>query len=262
MTVPSPCSGWARPARRSPATWSPPVPTSAATTRRSTLRGRRRRPRRARRTRCADADLVLSANSSHDAVPALVNALPGLRCRHHLGRPQHRRAAGEGAAGGGARRPATWRWWTSRSCRRCPAQRARARRCWCPARAPTATPRSSRGLGADGHVQPGPPGDGDLAQAPAQRLLQGSGGRGRRGARGRRGRRAARTGCAATSAPSWRASTSTPSTGSSTARTRTPGAEPTRWPPAPSSSTALGVPARIATAARDQLTELRDRAHA
>ena len=99
--------------RRSRATWSPPAPTSAATTRRAS-RSTASTPRAARPTRSRDADLVLSVNSSHDAMTALENALPALAAGHPLGRPQHRQPGAEGRAGAAAGGPERRRWSTSR----------------------------------------------------------------------------------------------------------------------------------------------------
>ncbi len=98
---------------RSPATWSPPGPTYAGSTRWSTHRpvwSRRRDDADAVR----DADLVLSVNSAHDALPALENSLPRAAPRGDLGGPQHRRARGQGRPGRAARRPGRRRWSTSR----------------------------------------------------------------------------------------------------------------------------------------------------
>jgi NAD binding domain of 6-phosphogluconate dehydrogenase len=179
-----------------------------------------------------DADLVLSANSSHDAVPALINALPGLRTGTlwadlNTAAPQVKEQLVEVLAG-----------------RDVPVVDV-ALMSPVPGRG-IRTPMLVSGEGADRYagilgslgaavtVQPGPPARRSRASSCAASSTRVWRPRSSRPSQPRRPR-GARTGCATTSAPSWRASTSTPSTGSSTARTGTPGAEPTRWPPPPSS---------------------------
>ena len=204
----------------------------------------------------ADADLVLSVNSSHDAMTALENALPALRAGHAVGRPQHRQPRAEGRAGragGGARRPGRRRRADVAGAGQGPAHAdAGVGRGGRPVR------RAPRRPGCRRRGPAGPGGDGDLAQAAAQRLLQGARGRRRGGAARCRGGRLRRLAARRTSPRSSPASTSAPSTGWSTARTPTPGAGPTRWPPPPSSCGSSACRPAIAPAARDLLVELRD----
>ena len=100
---------------------------------------------------------------------------------------------------------------------------------------PTATPRSSPASAPTVTVQPGPPGT-----AISRKLLRSVFYKGLAAAvvealRGRRGRRLRRLAARQHRRRAGRLRRAAPSTGSSTARTGTPGAAPTRWPPPPSS---------------------------
>ena len=209
-----------------------------------------------------DADVVLSANSSHDAMTG-AGQRPARRCapapsgptstppRRGLKERAGRRCGRPGRAGGRRRAHVAGA-----------RQRACARRCWCPGRAADRYAEILAGLGAD---VDGPAGH-RRATAISRKLLRSVFYKGLAAAVVEALRGAEAAGCAdwlrGNIAPSWRASTSTPSTGWSTARTRTPGAGPTRWPPPPSSwpssASRPGSPPPPATSC----TEIRDRAHA
>ena len=181
----------------------------------------------------ADADLVLSVNSSHDAMTALENALPALRTGTlwadlNTASPGLKVALAERAKeygvpvvdvalmspvpGKGLRTPMLV---SGEEADRYASLLA--------------------GLGADVDVQPGP-----VGTAISRKLLRSVFYKGLAAAVVEALRGAEAAGCAdwlrETSPRSWRASTRERSTGWSRARTRTPAAGPTRWRPPPSSS--------------------------
>ena len=207
-----------------------------------------------------DADVVLSANSSHDAVPALVNALPGLGAGTIWADLNTAAPQVKAAAGGGARRPGR-----GGGRRRAHVTRARhagsARRCWCPGRAPTATPRSSAASAPTSRCNRAHAG-----AAISRKLLRSVFYKGLAAAVVEALAAAEAAGCA-----DWlRDNISAELAGfdehtidrlvDGTHRHARRRAD--EMAAAAEQLSALGVPARIATAARDQLTEIRDRAHA